>query len=285
VATGDRSDFLFGEAASRVADRLMDVRRSFAAGLDLGCRGGHLARAALRTGRVERLYACDPSPLLVQSAPVPAIVADEELLPFADGAFDLVLSSLALHWVNDLPGTLLQIRRALRPDGLFLGAMLGGETLAELREVLMEAELAVTGKAGSRISPMAALNDAAGLLGRAGFALPVADRDLVIVAYSDALALMRDLSRMGEGSAAHLRAAGPLHRAVVAETVRLYERRHRYAGDRVRASFEIIYLSGWAPSDTQQKPLRPGTAKTRLADALSTVEQPAGDTTPNPSGA
>ena len=285
VAGGDRSDFLFSEVASRVADRLNDVKRSFSAGLDLGSRGGHLARAVLETGRVERLYASDPSPLLARQAAVNAVAADEEALPFADGAFDLVLSSLALHWVNDLPGTLLQIRRALRPDGLFLGAMLGGETLAELREVLMEAELAVTGKAGSRISPMAALNDAAGLLGRAGFALPVADRDLVTVAYSDALALMRDLSRMGEGSAAHLRAAGSLRRAVIAETARLYERRHHYAGDRVRASFEIIYLSGWAPSETQQKPLQPGAAKIRLADALDTVERPAGDTTPNPIGA
>lgn len=286
VTAGDRSDFLFAEVASRLADRLVDVRRSFSIGLDLGTRGGHLARAAGATGRVERIYACDPSPLLVGRALVPAIAGDEEALPFADGSFDLVLSSLALHWVNDLPGALVQIRRALRPDGLFLGAMLGGETLAELREVLVEAELAVTGRVGSRISPMAALNDAAGLLGRAGFALPVADRDLVTVAYPDALALMRDLNGMGEGSAAYLRATGPLARAVIAETARLYGLRHRHGGDRIRASFEILYLSGWAPSETQQKPLRPGAAKLLLADALDTAEQPAGDiAAPYPVGA
>jgi len=277
VAAGDRHDFLFAEVASRLADRLIDVKRPFAVGLDLGTRGGHMARAARDTGRVDRLYACDPSPALAGAASAPAVAADEEALPFAPASLDLVVSSLALHWVNDLPGALLQVRQILRPDGLFLAAMLGGETLRELREVLLEAELAVTGGAAPRVSPMADLRDAAGLLGRAGFALPVADRDMLTVAYPDALALMRDLGRMGEGNAVRLRRPGPLRRAIVAETARLYGDRYGIGGGKIRASFEVLYLSGWAPAATQQQPLRPGAAKFRLADALGAEERSAGD--------
>jgi SAM-dependent methyltransferase len=205
------------------------------------------------------------------------VAADEEALPFASESLDLVVSSLALHWVNDLPGAFAQIRQALKPDGLFMAALFGGETLYELRAVLTEAELAVTGGVSPRVSPMADLRDAAGLLQRAGFALPVADRDLITIAYPDALKLMRDLSLMGEGNAARLRAPGPLRRAVVAEAARLYEARHRFDGGHVRASFEILYLSGWAPASSQQRPLRPGQATLRLADALGTAEHPAGD--------
>jgi len=277
VLAGDPSDFLFAEVANRLADRLEDVRRGFEVGVDLGSRGGHLARAALATGRIERLYALERSPALAGRLPVAAVAADEEVLPFAPESLDLVISSLALHWVNDLPGTLVQVRRALRPDGLFLAALFGGETLWELREVLMEAELAVSGGVSARVSPMADLRDAAGLLQRAGFALPVADRDPLSVSYADAWALMRDLSRMGESNAIRLRAPGPLRRAILAEAGRLYQERHAFAGGRVRASFEILYISGWAPAATQQRPLRPGQATIRLADALGVEERPAGD--------
>ncbi len=277
MLAGDASGFLFAEVANRLADRLEDVRRSFGLGVDLGSRGGHMARAVLSTGRVDRLYATDMSPELAGRLPVPSVATDEEALPFAAESLDLVVSSLALHWVNDLPGTLIQVRRALRPDGLFLAAMFGGETLWELREVLMEAELAVSGGASARISPMADLRDAAGLLQRAGFALPVADRDPISVSYADAWALMRDVSRMGESNAIRMRTPGPLRRAILAEAGRLYQERHAFAGGRVRASFEILYISGWAPAATQQKPLRPGQATSRLADALGAVEQPAGD--------
>jgi NADH dehydrogenase [ubiquinone] 1 alpha subcomplex assembly factor 5 len=277
VLAGDPSDFLFAEVANRLADRLEDVRRGFEVGVDLGSRGGHLARAALATGRIERLYAMERSPALAGRLPVAAVAADEEVLPFAPESLDLVISSLALHWVNDLPGTLVQVRRALRPDGLFLAALFGGETLWELREVLMEAELAVSGGVSARVSPMADLRDAAGLLQRAGFALPVADRDPLSVSYADAWALMRDLSRMGESNAIRLRAPGPLRRAILAEAGRLYQERHAFAGGRVRASFEILYISGWAPAATQQRPLRPGQATIRLADALGVEERPAGD--------
>ncbi len=277
VLRGDTSDFLFAEVASRLADRLADVKRSFEVGVDVGSRGGHMATATLATGKVDRLYATDLSPTLAARLPIQSIAADEEALPFAPSSLDLVVSSLALHWVNDLPGALVQIRRALRPDGLFLAAMLGGETLWELREVLMEAELAISGGVSARVSPMADLRDAAGLLQRAGFALPVADRDPVTISYTDAWALMRDLGAMGESNAVRMRAGGPLRRAVLAEAIRLYQQRHAMAAGRVRASFEILYISGWAPAATQQRPLRPGQAKGRLADALGVEERPAGD--------
>ena len=277
VLAGDQSDFLFAEVAGRLADRLEDVKRRFEVGVDLGSRGGHMARATLATGRVDRLYAMERSPELAGRLPVLAVAADEEVLPFAAESLDLVVSSLALHWVNDLPGTLIQLRRALRPDGLFLAAMFGGETLWELREVLMEAELTVSGGVSARVSPMADLRDAAGLLQRAGFALPVADRDPLSVSYADAWALMHDLSKMGESNAIRLRAPGPLRRAILAEACRLYQERHAFAGGRVRASFEILYISGWAPAATQQQPLRPGQAAGRLADALGVRERPAGD--------
>jgi SAM-dependent methyltransferase len=277
VAMGDAHDFLFREVASRLADRLIDVRRSFDVGVDLGSRGGHLTRAILATGRLGALFAADPSPMLAARASVPALAADEEALPFRAQSLDLVASALALHWVNDLPGTLIQIRQALKADGFFLAAMLGGETLAELRGVLMEAELAVNGGASPRVSPMADLRDAAALLQRAGFALPVADRDRITIAYPDALALMRDLSRMGEGNAVRMRTAGPLRRAVLAEAIRLYQLRHAFGDGRVRAGFEILYLSGWSPAPSQQVPLRPGAATRRLADALGTSERSAGD--------
>jgi SAM-dependent methyltransferase len=203
---------------------------------------------------------------------VAAIAADEEALPFAQGSLDLVASSLALHWVNDLPGALAQIRRVLKPDGLFLAAMFGGQTLAELRQVLTEAELAVTGGAAPRVSPMVDLADAAGLLQRAGFALPVADRDVLTVAYKDLLALLRDLRGMGETNAVRLRANRPLGPAILAEAAARYERLHGHEGGHIRARFEILYLSGWAPASSQQKPLRPGAASGRLADALGVTE-------------
>jgi NADH dehydrogenase [ubiquinone] 1 alpha subcomplex assembly factor 5 len=283
VERGDKAGFLFAEVAARLADRLVDVRRHFEIGVDLGSRAGHLAQAVIPTGRAQTLFATDMSPALASRLPIPSVAADEEALPFAPASLDLVVSTLALHWVNDLPGALVQIRQALKPDGLFLAGMFGGETLRELREVLMEAELAVTGGVSPRVSPMADLRDAAGLLQRAGFALPVADRDMITVAYPDAVAVMRDLSAMGEGNAVRLRRRGPLSRAVLAEAASLYQRRHSLQEGRVRASFEILYLSGWAPAATQQRPLRPGQATARLADALGVEEQPAGDfANPNP---
>ena len=199
-------DFLLREAGERLVDRLEDLTRRFPTALDLGCHVGGLAEQIGARGGIERLVRCDLSSGMAGRAagrglPGEALVADEELLPFAPHSFDLVLSNLSLHWVNDLPGCLLQVRRILKADGLFLARMLGGASLAELRQSLLQAELGLSGGASPRVSPMAELGDAAGLLHRAGFALPVTDGDLLTVTYEDAFRLMADLRGMGETNA------------------------------------------------------------------------------------
>ena len=196
-------------------------------------------------------------------------VADEEALPFRDASLDLVVSALALQFVNDLPGTLIQIRRALKPDGLFLAAMIGGDSLAELRAAFAEAEAEIEGGVSPRVAPFADLRDLGALLQRAGFALPVTDVDRVTVRYASPLALMHDLRRMGAGNALTERRRTPLRRATLRRMLEIYAERFADPDGRIRATFEIVWLSGWAPHESQQKPLAPGSAKTRLADALA----------------
>jgi len=186
-----------------------------------------------------------------------------------------VVSNLALHWTNDLPGALAQLRRALKPDGLLLAAMFGGETLAALRAALIEAELGETGGASPRVSPVADIRDAGMLLQRAGFELPVVDGDLITVSYADALALMRDLRGMGETNAVAERARTLTRRRVLARAAAGYP--DRDADGRIQAGFQIIFLTGWSPHESQPKPLRPGSATTRLADALGSAEIKVGD--------
>lgn len=271
AAAAGRCDFLHREVAGRMADRLRDVRRSFDRALWQGA--GHAAPAA---GRLA--IATDLSEALLRRAGRrPALVADEELLPFAGGSLDLVASCLVLHWTNDLPGALVQIRRALRPDGLFLGAMLGGDTLVELRRAFLEAETETSGGAAPRASPVAGLADAAALLQRAGFALPVADADRIAVTYPDMFALMRDLRGMGETNAAAARSRRGLRRDTLLAAAARYRDRHAGEDGRVSATFEVLWLSGWAPDGLQPRALRPGSAEARLADALGTDERPAGD--------
>jgi SAM-dependent methyltransferase len=195
----------------------------------------------------------------------PRLAAEEGLLPCADGAFDLVLSCLALHWVDDLVGALVQIRRALKPDGLFVGALFGAGTLAELRQAFAEAEAS---RPEARIAPFAEIRDAGGLLARAGFQLPVADRDRLAVSYSDSWALMRDLRGMGEGNALTGRRRHFSRRGVFRAVAEHYRRAHGNADARIPASFEIVVLTGWAPGAGQPKPLAPGSAARRLSDAL-----------------
>ncbi|QUD87406.1 methyltransferase domain-containing protein [Phenylobacterium montanum] len=272
--------FLKARAAQDAVERLEAIMREFPVAVDLGARDGAFAAALAASDarpRVPFLIETDLSAAMLAGRPGPRVQVDEEALPFADESLDLVVSTLALHWVNDLPGALIQIRRALRPDGLFLGAMLGGATLTELRQVLTEAEAEITGGAGLRVSPFADTFDAAGLLQRAGFALPVADIDRVRVRYSHPLKLIADVRAMGEANALTDRARRPLSRAVLARACELYAARFAEPDGRVVATFDIITLTGWAPHPDQQKPLRPGSAKMRLADALGTVEQPAGD--------
>jgi len=275
-------DFLFREVAERLTERLDDVTRRFPRALDLGGRDGVLSRALERShgrrGGIEWLVRGELSEVLLRHGPGtgaaagpgtgPALVADAEALPFAAGSFDLVLSLLDLHWVNDLPGALAQIRHVLRPDGLFLGALLGGETLSELRAVLLAAEAEVSGGASPRVAPKVDLRDAGALLQRAGFALPVADADTLTVSYPNALALMRELRGMGEGNAVAGRSRRFTRRAVLLRAAALYEERFADADGRVPATFQVLYLTGWAPHDSQPRPLHPGSAQASLARAL-----------------
>ena len=270
-------DFLKREVSERLADRLSDTTRRFARVLDLGCHDGALGRLVAARGEAEMLVSMDLSERFARAAPGLRVVGDEEWLPFADGSFDLVVSALSLHWVNDLPGALVQINRALKPDGLFLAAMLGGGTLEELRQSLLAAELQVEGGASPRISPFADVPDVGGLLQRAGFALPVVDADRIDVSYADAIALMRELRGMGETNAVAERRRVPLRRATLASALRHYGERRAGADGRLPATFQVLYLTAWAPHASQPKPLRPGAAKTRLAEALGTVERPAGE--------
>ncbi len=206
------------------------------------------------------------------------MLAEAEALPFAEAAFDLVVSPLALHWSNDLPGALLQLRRCLQPDGLLLASVLGGETLDMLRRAFLEAELAEEGGVSPRISPMADGRDLAGLLQRAGFALPVVDTDRVFVTLPrECPRLVSELRAMGETNALRERRRSFTRRTTLLRAIELYGGLASGPDGRVAASFEIVTLTAWAPHESQPKPSRPGSATTRLADALGTVERPAGD--------
>ena len=274
------ADFLKARAAGDAVERLEAIMRSFPLAVDLGARNGAFAAALAQSeanGKIGALIETDLSARMLQGRSGLRLQADEERLPFADGGIDLIVSTLALHWTNDLVGALIQIRQALRPDGLFLGAVLGGQTLTELRQVLVQAESELSGGAGLRVSPFADVLDAAGLLQRAGFALPVADTDRVTVRYASVLELIRDVRAMGESNVLHDRARRPLSRAVLARATELYHERHAGPDGRVSATFDIVSLTGWAPHPDQQQPLRPGSAKMRLADALHAKEIPAGD--------
>lgn len=274
------ADFLRSRAAGDLVERLEAIMRSFPLAVDLGAREGAIARALEGSdarARIGLLIETDLSEAMLAGRPGVRVVADEERLPFEPESLDLVVSALALHWTNDLPGALSQIRRALKPDGLFLGAILGGSTLNELRWALTQAEVEVTGGAGPRVSPFAGAYDGASLLQRAGFALPVTDTDVVTVRYEHPLRLLQDLRAMGETNVLADRARRPLSRPVLARAFELYAERFSDADGRMRATFEIVTLTGWAPHASQQQPLQPGSAKTRLADVLKTREIGAGE--------
>lgn len=260
--------FLAKEAADQIALRLVAVTRRFARGLDLHSRARifpilePIARSWVRTG-----YAWD----------APTVIADEEALPFADGSFDLVTSVLSLHSVNDLPGALLQIRRVLKPDGLFMGALFGGDTLKELRLAFAAAEEATLGGASPRVAPFLDVRDAGGLLQRAGFALPVADVERTVVHYRHLRSLFEDLRALGETNVLVHRRPSMISNRIFGALLGEYGLNDE---GKFPATFDIVYLTGWAPHESQQKPLAPGSAQTRLAEALGTVEQKAGDKVP-----
>ncbi|PWR22379.1 methyltransferase family protein [Zavarzinia compransoris] len=267
-----RHDFLFAEIAERLVDRVEDVNRTFALALDLGCHDGGLGRRLRAAGRIGDLVSADLAPAMARLAGGKALAADEEWLPFADHAFDLIVSSASLHWVNDLPGTLIQIRDALKPDGFFVASMIGGGTLTELRQAFLAAEARIEGAASLHVSPFVDLRDAAGLMQRAGFAMPVVDLETITVTYGDAFALMRDLRGMGEQNALAARRRRPLQRETILALAEEYRDRFGLDDGRIPATFEIVTLSGWAPGPDQPVPKRRGSATHRLADALGTDE-------------
>jgi SAM-dependent methyltransferase len=268
--------FLLDRVADDLADRLAVVLRRFDLALDLGTPDDAVRTALARLDSIGSIVSAG-AVLDGKEAPRPFVVADEEALPFRDAAFDLVVSALALQFVNDLPGALIQIRRALKPDGLFLAALVGGDSLTELRQSFAAAESEVEGGVSPHVAPFADLRELGGLLQRAGFALPVTDVDRLTVRYDSAFALMHDLRRMGATNALLDRRRGALKRATLMRTAEIYAERFADADGRLRATFEIVWLSGWVPHPSQQQPLRPGSAKSRLADALGTREISTGE--------
>ncbi len=276
------STFLLDRVAQELADRLASVLRAFPRALDLGTPTDAVRRVLAGTGKVDAIIAANT---LVVEARLQAqegrsglaVAADEEALPFGDGSLDLVVSALALQFVNDLPGSLVQIRRALKPDGLLVAALMGGDTLSELRAAFAAAEAEMEDGISPRVLPFADLRDLGALLQRAGFALPVTDVDRLTVRYASPLALMQDLRRMGAANPLADRSRRPLRRGTLARMLEIYAERFADPDGRIRATFEIVYLSGWAPHASQQQPLAPGSARTRLAQALGTREQSAGE--------
>jgi SAM-dependent methyltransferase len=269
------ASFLKARAAGDAVERLEAIMRTFPVAVDLGARDGAFARALAASdarGKVGLLIEADLSARMLSGRAGPRLQADDERLPFADESLDLVVSTLALHWANDVPGAMIQIRRALRPDGLFLGVIFGGSTLTELRQSLVAAEAELSDGAGLRVAPFADAYDAAQLLQRAGFALPVADLDRVTVRYSHPLKLIADLRAMGETSALADRGR-PLSRAILMRACEIYQQRFGQPDGKVPATFDLITLTGWSPHESQQKPLKPGEGKMRLEDALKTVRR------------
>lgn len=256
--------FLLDRVAEDLADRLSAVKRRFARAVDLGTPGDAVRRALAVHGAVEQLFSAAP----IAGLPGAALVADAEALPFAPASLDLVVSALALQHVNDLPGLLAQVRRALRPDGLFLAGFVGGSSLTELRQAFAIAESETTGGLSPRVAPFADVRDLGGLLQRAGFALPVTDTDRIVVRYGSPFTLFSELRRMGATNALVERRRVPLRRDTLLRAVEIYGERFADPDGRLRVTFDIVWLSGWAPHESQQKPLAPGSAKMSLAEAL-----------------
>jgi SAM-dependent methyltransferase len=268
--------FLVETATEDLLERLSAIERHFAVAVALFGQTGALAAGLAASGKAGAVLALERVEAAARLASVPAAVMDEEALPLAPESVDLVASALALHWANDLPGALAQIRRALRPDGLFLASLLGGGTLAELRHALAAAEAELSGGAAPRILPFADLRDLGALLQRAGFALPVTDRDIVTVRYGSAFDLYADLKAMGATSPLAERPRRPARRRLLVRAAEIYRERFADPDGRLRATFEIVSLSGWAPHESQQKPARRGSAQVSLAEALKPGDRRSG---------
>ena len=242
-------EFLFAETGERLCDRLDDIKREFPIALEIGCRSGGLRNIVGKRGNIKRMIQSDISQAMCNRAGAMVVVSDEEFIPFAPKSFDLVMSNLTLHWVNDLPGCLTQIHHILKQDGLFLANMLGGDTLKELRQSLSKAELKINGVSTQRISPFADVKDAGNLLQRSGFALPVTDTETITVSYSDPFKLMNDLRAMGESNATIDAQKGLTSRKLLMEASRFYLEDFAGEDGRIPASFQVINLSGWSANN------------------------------------
>lgn len=273
AADGDGApDFLLRRVADDFSDRLSLIKRSFTAAIDLGCHHGVVRRTLESTNAIPFVTSADECAESLALAEMPRALVDLEHLPFTPACADLVVSGLALQTVNDLPGTLAQIQATLRPDGLLLAALVGGRSLFELRDALLSAETELTGGASPRIAPMIDVRDLGTLLQRARLALPVVDSDVVTVTYAHPLALLHDLRGMGATNCLAERPRTFLARAILLRAFELYAERHANPDGRIRATFEILTATAWGPHESQQKPLKPGSATTRLSDALRPPE-------------
>ena len=271
AASGDwpRFGFLFHEISDRLAERAEDITRSFDTVLDLGCHGGSFGAFMRQQGRAKNLVSAELSPSMLARAQGNKVLLDEEFLPFAPNSFDLIGSVLGLHWTNDLPGALVQIFRALKADGFFLGALFGVETLQELKDCLTRAELEIRGGISPRVSPFTEVRDAGALLQRAGFTLPVSDTETLTLKYQTPFDLMRELRGMGETNCLIDRQKMFTDRKVLMRAAELYFEEYADDDGLIPATFQVIYLTGWTPHDSQQKPLKPGSGQTNLKDHLS----------------
>lgn len=276
LRAGDDAFFLVRRCADDLSDRLAAVLRRFPVAVDIGTPTADVADALVGQDRIDGLLRLAPTAERPATA-APTVVADPERLPLAESSIDLAVSALALQGVNDLPGALVQIRRALRPDGLFLGCLLGGSSFTELRQCFARAESEVEGGVSPRVAPFADVRDMGALLQRAGFALPVTDTETLTVRYADPFALMADLRAAGAANSLVERRRTALRRATLMRAAALYAEGFADPDGRIRATVEIVWVLGWAPHESQQKPLRPGSAKARLADALGVPEHRAGD--------
>jgi SAM-dependent methyltransferase len=273
LKNGDpRARFLMALAAEEFADRLSIIERHFARAAELFGGTGEVARNVLQSGKIGALKRIETHASMLLDD-IDAVVSAYESVPLAPQSLNLILSPLSLHLINDLPGNLIQMRRALLPDGLFLAAIPGSGTLQELRDVLLAAEVETSGGASPRIAPLADVRDIGALLQRAGFALPVTDVESYTVRYDSIFPLMQDLRAMGMSNPLMDRSRKPMSRTTLLRAAELYQQRYSDPDGRIRATFNIIYASGWAPHENQQKPLKPGSAKMRLADALKITSE------------
>lgn len=269
AARGTMEDFLLVRAIEDFDARLSAIKREFSDILDVGTPVSRLAAFLVERLRPRLFVRLAPLMETAGVEPLLRLIGDEESLPLAPERFDLAITALSLQNLNDLPGALLQLRRVLKPDGLFLGCLLGGTSLHELRTALAVAETEMSGGVSPRVAPFADVRDMGGLLQRAGFALPVTDSEIVTVRYASMFGLMADLRAMGATNVLTARLRKPAAKGFFIRAAEVYARRFADPGGRVRATFEMIFLSGWAPHESQQKPLAPGSARMRLSEALA----------------